>query len=161
MKSWVGLFGNTALRKCICPICSRKALVEPDGMSACCGGLVCEPEGVKRESIPPWSRRSPSRADQRACLEEQDHRCAYCGRRFGTLMVRKRRTMRLRLEWDHVVPFSFSQNNNARNFVAACHVCNRLKADKLFASFEEARLHVHIQAKAKGYEELSAVPDAL
>jgi 5-methylcytosine-specific restriction endonuclease McrA len=48
----------------------------------------------------------------------------------------------LKVNWDHVVPFSYSQNNYAYNFVAACQICNGIKGSQMFKTLEEARIHI-------------------
>ncbi|WP_016907279.1 HNH endonuclease [Streptomyces xiaopingdaonensis] len=56
----------------------------------------------------PWSRRGVLLRDR--------YRCAYCGRRAGTV--------------DHVVPRSRGGTDSWLNTVAACGGCNRRKADR-------------------------------
>lgn len=41
--------------------------------------------------------------------------------------------------------------NSTPNFVAACHVCNGIKSDKLFQTLDEARVFIQLAREAKGY----------
>lgn len=89
-----------------------------------------------------------------AQLEAQDWRCFYCERGFGAKVWRGSNFIELRVEWDHMVPYSFNQNNGASNFVAACRVCNALKSDRMFQSVDAAKVYLNAAWKEKGYEEL-------
>jgi 5-methylcytosine-specific restriction endonuclease McrA len=121
----------------------------------CCGKKhEPTPERWKRESEPLELRRRPGEADKRRILDEQGHLCFYCFQPFGYFVRRpgKARSCRLRQEWDHAVPYSYSQNNNATNFVAACHVCNGLKSDYVFATPDEARVRLDDLRRQAGYD---------
>lgn len=107
---------------------------------------------------------------QQMQLEDQDYRCFYCFRRFGSTVFRDRtkghrlatrvfgesvgfepNRIRLQLNWDHLIPWDYSRNNQNRNFVAACHVCNGIKRDLIFDTEAEARLYVAQRWTEKGY----------
>ncbi len=81
----------------------------------------------------------PKVAEQRSILAEQEDRCAYCNWRFGSLVLDKKtmKTRPLRVEWDHVTPYSFSRSNSCE-YVAACQICNQIKASFVFDTFSEA-----------------------
>jgi len=49
---------------------------------------------------------------------------------------------KLCLEWDHQVPYSYSQNNHDANFLPACHLCNRWKSALIFQTVEEVKVYV-------------------
>lgn len=58
----------------------------------------------------------------RKILEEvMEDTCFYCGRKFR----------RLRVEVDHVIPWSYIHNDNLWNLVLACRECNNNKRDSL------------------------------
>lgn len=63
----------------------------------------------------------------------------------------------LQVNWDHKVPFAYSQNNGNQNFVAACQICNRLKSRIMFNSLEEARVYLYYKQIEKGYSLVSPV----
>jgi 5-methylcytosine-specific restriction endonuclease McrA len=97
---------------------------------------------MKRESLPEHRRLKPSLAICDRILENQDHRCFYCARRFGSRVRSGRRTVSLKLNWDHLVPFSYAQNNQTENFVAACHRCNAWKGSLVFQTLEDAQVYL-------------------
>lgn len=150
--SVVSLYGNVALRREYCRACGGMAIVQ-DGKLACCDAVVeTVAETVKRETIAPQERYGPGFADATTILEVQGGCCAYCDQRFGSVQFRGVREFQLRLCWDHWIPWSYGQNNQAANFVAACHVCNALKSSMLFASMDEARTTLASMRAARGYQ---------
>jgi len=153
VQTYVALYGNVAIPKAYCDRCRRAAWVL-HGRLACCGWpILIAPDRFKRESEPVQKRKLPPRADRELQLARQGHRCFYCDRSFGTYVFRGAsvRPIRLRPEWDHMVPFAYSQNNQMVNFVAACHVCNRLKSDHCFQTIDDAKLYLLRAWETKGY----------
>ena len=141
-KSFIALFGNVALQKQFCEQCQEVSLVIK-GKLACCDVLALEkPTKYKRESEPEQRRRLPPFEYRTAQLEEQNHCCFYCRRPFGAFVTRKRRLVRLSIAWDHFIPYAYSQDNHARNFVAACQICNAIKNDRCFQTVEEACIYI-------------------
>src|SRR5689334_5374392 len=122
-SAYISLYGSVAVVKEFCPSCRRHAFVI-DSQLQCCGRLSREvPQAMKREVTAEMRRRKPASKTLEALLIEQDYRCAYCERRLGSLVYRRNKPVKLRIHWDHAVPFAYSQNNRAENLVAACHVC--------------------------------------
>ena len=66
--------------------------------------------------------------------------------------ARQEKALTIKVNWDHQLPYAFSQNNATSNFVAACHVCNGIKSDRLFKTVEEAQLYLAQKRKQKGYD---------
>lgn len=48
-------------------------------------------------------------------------------------------------EIDHVVPWSYIENNKDSNLVASCGPCNRKASNKGFDSFEEKKRYILIK----------------
>lgn len=153
------LYGNTGLKRAYCRECDREAFVL-GGVLQCCESRLERPaSGYHQESPPVGRRRIPPKDDQDAQLCAQDDRCFYCRNRFGELIQVYDRPVKLRPCWDHLVPYSYSQNNHTYNFVAACQLCNGIKAAKMFDTVEEAVEYVAAGWQRKGYESLSGVRD--
>lgn len=123
-------------------------------MQCCEARLVAEPTRYQRESSPEDTRRLPKLRLRQAQLEAQGHRCLYCLRTFGSFSSRWGRLLRLRVHWDHMVPYAYNQDNRAANFAAACQVCNLLKGDRCFGTIEEARVYLATRRETKGYPPL-------
>ena len=104
--------------------------------------------------------RCPSRHGARRI--PHDGTCSYCHRAFGTLVAYKGRSVPLRLEFDHFVPWAGGRSGRAaaENLVAACHLCNRVKGSLTFSSFAEARLYVLTEVRRKGWTTVQAVEPA-
>ena len=150
-KSVLKLYGNVALESAFCSDCRSWSFVFKGKLACCDRPIVAEPHRIKREVEPEFRRRLPSAAEREEILNQQNHQCIYCECTFGMQFLRNGRKRILRVEWDHALPFSYSQNNNANNFVAACQVCNRLKHDFIFSSLDEARVYLADQRAKKGY----------
>lgn len=128
-----------------CPKCKLTSFIL-DGKTACCDVSIEIPEGTyakrKRESETEGRRRLIPRAIRREILRHQNHQCVYC----GISLNRKK----VRIEFDHFVPFCESQNNNKHNFVASCSRCNSMKSALIFNSIEEARIYIYGRREEKG-----------
>lgn len=106
----------------------------------------------KRESLPEAARRLPPKWQRDQQLDEQRGRCFYCDRAFGSFVQAPTgEVVRLVVHWDHVTPYAYSQNNHGWNFVAACHVCNGIKSDRIFETEDEARTFIQLRWMQKGY----------
>ncbi len=138
----IALYGNVKIPSAFCEACHRTAFVL-DGKLQCCDAPICNfnPTHFKRVSEPEFSRSQPSAMDKQAILNAQDHRCFYCERLFGEWVHKNKKPIRLRLNWDHLTPFSYQANNSTSNFVAACHLCNNWKRNFVFQTIEEARAY--------------------
>lgn len=151
-KTFVSLYGNVAIQRAYCYACGGTAFVI-DGYLQCCGRWwKHEPDRIKREVEPEYKRRGPGLKEQRQILEAQDYRCIYCECAFHSIRFRRNRPIRLRIEWDHDIPFAYSQNNHTSNFVAACQVCNGLKSDLIFKDLDEARIRLRMRRAEKGFD---------
>lgn len=138
----LALYGNVGLIRAKCGRCGDLSIVL-DGCTTCCGAAVEEaPDAWQRIIEPEFERRQPSAAEKLFILSIQENKCLYCDERFGSFVWRKAKRVRLKIHWDHFVPFAYNANNSGANFVAACHICNGIKKDKIFDSVEEARVHI-------------------
>jgi 5-methylcytosine-specific restriction endonuclease McrA len=96
-------------------------------------------------------RRLPTGPTRAKVMDAQGGRCLYCECLFGATIRRGRRTVCLRLNWDHFVPYSYCRSNAESNWVAACHVCNGIKGPRLFNTVAEARKYILRCWADKGY----------
>lgn len=62
-------------------------------------------------------------------IARDGNKCAYCGKRAGSLRCDGKGLERLTL--DHVVPRSQGGSNHPSNLVPCCHACNNLKGARL------------------------------
>lgn len=155
------IYGNVALLRGPCPCCGSESILQ-DGVSLCCGvslkywddydetALANAQVAVKRMTSPRFKRNRPPKHVQLSILKAQENRCVYCDQEFGNYVWKSGRLCRLRVDWDHFVPYTYSANNRAENFVAACHVCNGLKSDKHFDSIEQAKEYIRARREEKG-----------
>lgn len=97
-------------------------------------------------------RKAPPAAIRRDVLDTQRDRCLYCGHQFGTIIRRGTRTLSLRLNWDHFIPYSYGLTNAGNNWVAACHVCNGIKSNRMFETVSRAKQYILTRWVEKGYD---------
>ncbi len=97
-------------------------------------------------------RRTPNAATRRDVLEAQRNRCLYCENTFGSIIRRGHKTISLRLNWDHFVPYSYGLTNGGDNWVAACHVCNGIKSNRMFETVARAKTFILARWAEKGYD---------
>lgn len=95
-------------------------------------------------------RKKPTDRAQRGILEDQDNRCFYCGLRFGEWYHDGKFARERSVRWDHLLPYSYSFNNNNDNFVAACQQCNGIKSARVFETLDEAAEFVRNRRLEKG-----------
>lgn len=101
-------------------------------------------------------RKRPSKPKQRELLDKQENRCLYCDQEFYSARTQTQHgrevVVVLTVVWDHAEPYCFGHNNHAENFVAACQVCNSIKAGKVFENLDTAREYIRQRREAKGYD---------
>lgn len=152
MKTILALYGNVSLQRGYCKTCKERAFIR-DGKFSCCGTSVhATPKSFVRESEPYFKRKTPTANEKSKILAAQEYRCFYCGVLLGSYRVRNGKPVLIKINWDHKLPFIYSQNNKASNFVAACHVCNGIKSSRIFKTVEEAQITLHQRRREKGYD---------
>jgi 5-methylcytosine-specific restriction endonuclease McrA len=156
MKS---IYGNTVLLKALCPICKEYNIVI-DGVLTCCKTKL-ETKRVhsftKRETNPRQQRKNLPVSEKQRILKEQNYSCIYCTEKFGSYVARIDKVIKVRAHFDHVIPYSFAQNNHKNNFVAACSICNGIKHDFVFETLEEARKYIMEIRDKKRYTSLKTL----
>ena len=141
-KDHLAIYGNIKVPRSYCPRCLTWTLVI-SGVRQCCDSFYePEPKSYKRISSPHYVRKQPSRKVKKQLLEEFDYACTYCDRKFDSWTRYKGELKKIRLNWDHNLPWSYSQNNLPQNFLPACNFCNSWKSSKIFKSIEEVRIFV-------------------
>jgi len=141
LDSHIAIYGNVKIPRVRCPHCKHQSLVI-EGQTACCGIPISTEElpEIYRLIIQPEYKRRPLSAREKAeAIKAQNNKCLYCGREFGTFLLRYGELVRLYATWDHFVPFSYNQNNHSDNAVFACQYCNMFKSNRMFETVEEAQ----------------------
>lgn len=152
MKSTLALFGNVSLQRGYCRACKETVFIR-DGHFSCCGTSVeSSPKSFVRVSEPYYKRKTPTANEKQRILNAQENRCFYCGVRFGAYRTRHGKPVLIKVNWDHKLPFAYSQNNKTSNFVAACHVCNGIKSSHIFKTVSEAQVYLKDIRRKKGYD---------
>lgn len=129
----------------------------------CCGGIAESADKEKTRNMVHGKvvRKRPPKQTQSLILTKQGNACGYCRHEFGSYYMRTKRMVRgmyctqssqmqkLRVYWDHFVPYAYLQSNPTNNWVAACQVCNGIKGSKTFETFEEVNAYVNKRIEDK------------
>ena len=81
---------------------------------------------------------------KKVLLEQQQNCCYYCYQEMGKACYFKKKVIALRPELDHVLPYSYKQDNSNSNIVVACQVCNSVKGSKVFDSMDMLVAYIHV-----------------
>ncbi len=151
-KPFIALYGNIPIQRGYCKECRTFSFIK-NGVFVYCGHPVNqEPNKFHRESEPPQGRKTPPKAEKEKILREQGFRCFYCDVLLNSIRYRNGKALHILINWDHQLPFVFSQNNACSNFVAACNICNGLKSNRVFRTIEEAQIYLANKRRQKGYD---------
>jgi len=154
MRNHVALYGSVKMLRGYCRYCRDEALIV-GGKYTCCGiELDGKGKKYKRMATSNYRRKKPPLSEQRRILKAQENRCLYCDYPFGTYYFRNGKILKMKLHWDHLVPYVHSAQHKL-NFVAACNVCNGIKSSKMFDTVEEVYYYVKYRREKKGIEYLS------
>ena len=82
----------------------------------------------------------------------QDNKCLYCDKEFGTPYERNNKVRFTKVHYDHLIPYSYSQSCDNKDFVASCNICNHIKYNLMFDTVEEVFRYVEYNRKKKGYK---------
>lgn len=157
MKSHIAIYGTLKVRRMFCRSCKCWTIIAKDGKKICCNKpYMGEPKEFKRMIEAVRIRRGPSERVKKILFEKFDYSCCYCGRRFGSYVSFSGIFKKVKVNWDHKIPFSYSYNNAGENFLPACNFCNGWKSSKIFQTMEEAKLYVNNR-----WEETKAVNASL
>lgn len=139
------IYGSTRLESDYCPDCQAHAFIL-GGKFSCCG-KQCESDKWKdlivEVDTSNKKRQHPGAQERKIILEDQENKCFYCGDEFGQWRHINGTPKMVRLQWDHVVPFSYNGNNH--EFVAACAECNIAKRALHFSDAEEAKTYLRLK----------------
>lgn len=152
MKSHYAQYGNNIIPRAYCPKCQLWSMII-DGMRQCCDE-VFEDYGTRiKVVVPARKKRLQLRRKQKnEILEIQHGRCFYCNNELGYYYERNFKVFKSTTHFDHILPFCYSYNNNQRNFVASCNLCNSIKGSKMFKNIKELRNHINERRIKKGIE---------
>jgi len=147
----VALYGNVAIKRGYCYDCKEFVLILAGKFACCDRDSHSITKRFVRESQPEFLRKLPPIMARRAQILSQRNKCLYCRWPLDGSVLRNGKRIRLKVHWDHRIPFSYGQNNAAGNFVAACQICNGIKSDKFFEDLDDAKTYIMIVREKKGY----------
>jgi len=148
-------YGSTVLLKTYCKNCKQDSFII-DGKLQCCNALledIYDKEVRKRESLGRHLRNIVSLNIKKEILKLQEDRCIYCDKGLYSHVwsEKKCKYIKIRIHFDHFVPWVYSQDSHKDNIYASCHICNLLKSDFHFHDLVSAREYINAKREKKGY----------
>jgi len=147
------LFGSVSIPSGCCYACNQNSFII-DGMLQCCNRKIednIEFKGFERVATDDDKRIIISKAMKKKILTDQEYCCLYCETPFHFRKKRNGKSIKLKIQYDHLVPFAYLNDNSFENIAAACHVCNLLKSSMIFQTVDEAKVYLEAKRARKGY----------
>ena len=64
---------------------------------------------------------------------------------------KRKKYIKLKIHYDHFVPWVYSGDNSGPNISASCHICNSLKSDNHFYDLISAKEYLNAKRIRRGY----------
>ena len=150
--SYLEMYGSVMLERSYCPHCQGMTIVKNDTY-VCCGKPIKDIGNIYySRSAETGPRHKPTRRERFEILKAQDYCCFYCHQEFHSVHTHHAKPLKLKIHWDHRIPYAYSGDNQASNFVAACQVCNGIKSAHIFTTAEEAQSFLAKRRRQLGYD---------
>lgn len=135
------IIGKVMLYREKCPICGEWCLSGNKKKFECYCGIFTPNTDVDVQKIilAPLKRKQHGPKIKRAILDRQDGKCFWCNRKFGSLIYKNNKIIKLTMCLDHLIPYSYCCHNGKSNLVGSCNICNLFKNSKMFDSEQECR----------------------
>lgn len=144
-------YGSLEMQKAYCSVCESSAFVI-DGKLLCCDSKPISVSNKIEIVVEAKGRRKRlSKKRKEKILQDQNNCCLYCQNEFGIFYRYKNKVRITKLEFDHMMPFSYNANSSDDNRIASCNICNSIKGSNIFNTIEEIRNFIKRIRKDKGY----------
>lgn len=151
IKSGMALYGRIRLKRVFCEECECMAFII-DNLKQCCEQkYLDEPKRFYRMANS-FSKRRKAQISLAKLAEMQNNICPYCNKEFGYLYYKRGKIIKTSIVRDHMSPHCFSADNNIKNIIACCDLCNKIKSDLIFENLDSLRSFLEKKRKKKGIE---------
>ena len=136
-------YGKVKLYRARCPKCGEINL-SGEKKIVCSICAISYHESINKERVEAAFRkkRLVSQKKRKEIKENQNSRCYWCDREFGSLIWKKGKIIQLNFCVDHILPRSYIADDNLGNLVGSCHICNGFKHSKIFEEKDEIRGYI-------------------
>lgn len=140
------LFGGISLYRAYCPRCKGKAFIIDEKYSCCDEKYEENITDFKKKRVSSGRLFRPnlSKTEKQKLIDMQGGRCIYCETSVFSGYYSKKNN-----KWingvpnvDHFTPWSFDGNHTKNNLVITCRLCNMIKGNLFFKTFEEAQVYI-------------------
>ena len=147
MDAQLAFYGQEPVLRGWCPYCRTTTIIA--GIESLCCGTI--PDVIKITDLRRPVTTGKSRRKAKLPVEErfrilqwQEYTCFWCGHTFGSSYKRRRSNHQLdqgvlTIEWDHKIPYVYSQDGRPENIVASCQLCNGFKGSHYFDSTKDGK----------------------
>ena len=147
-------YGKINLLRGYCPKCKQMAIIL-DSDFMCCDSSAgdFEEEINKRMILGEFKRSLVPLKVKREILEKQHNTCIYCDCSFDNswyMSDKMKSPVKIKIHFDHFIPWYYSRATAKCELVAACHVCNGIKSSKHFNDIESAKSYILYRREQKG-----------
>jgi len=134
--------GDVILFREQCPDCKEYNLSGKASFSCDCGKRYTEDSVKRTRFLSLRAKRKNLRKYANVLAIIQKNSCYWCYREFGSLILKKTKNKEyvqktLTIHVDHIIPYSYTKNNNVTNLCASCSICNFWKYNKHFLNENE------------------------
>ena len=140
----LAVFGTKQIPRAFCTDCERYSLILDSKIQCCDSSVTLDVSQIKqykRMSLG-TPRKYLAKKTKDSIIENQQFCCFYCGHYFDIVVRYNNKLVTLVPHFDHIVPFSYDQNNNVSNLIAACNLCNLWKSNRIFSNLEDIQIYV-------------------
>lgn len=133
------IYGDTILYEGFCDFCEDKFLCGNKNMTCDCGNEIINIQIKEVIQICGSKRKNIAQKIKNKIKLKQHNLCYWCGREFGTPVLKKYKLIKLRMHIDHILPISYLPLNDIDNLVGSCNICNIFKSSKIFKTETECK----------------------
>ena len=151
-KRHKAFYGHINVERMFCKNCEEYTMIVDD-LKLCCDTPAKEQtdNNIVEYVCEPSKARCPlPKKEKKKLLDMQNHRCIYCGIRFGSMYFRRGKRKHAKIHYDHFSPFIYGYDNRPENYVASCSECNLIKSSLIFDNFDDAQKHILRRRLEKG-----------
>lgn len=139
------IFGTVNLYRIFCDFCNDFALVNSKDKTCPDCGTKLNQENIDKIRILSNKKRTDklgSKKLKKNLIKKQNNKCYWCSREFGDFIIKNDKAIKLKFNFEHKLPFSYTHNNDIQNIVGSCHICNGFKSGKIFESEEDCKIYL-------------------
>jgi len=143
-------YGYSKLVRVYCKQCKDYAFVIDKTFTCCYSPFLGAVNKIKKMSLSSGIRKYPSVKIMQDLIRDQKDTCLYCENGFNSFYMKNNKIMKVKRNYDHVVPFSYLQESPDKNWILSCNVCNSIKSNKMFKTIQDTKDYIRYEREKRG-----------